>query len=346
MKILFFLAQFLILPHCCLIKIIAEPITLKHGSKAVTSIVIIEEMDGEALLATAAGEKNIKLWKLSDGTLYKILEQPEKISFLATAFHWKKNLIAAANRRGFVSLLNLQENSLYKKTYDLHINAIEIAQTLTASPCVVCGCSNGEVRVPKVNDDNSFFGGPKIFKYDAYVNAVLSVKIEEKECIVVSGSKDHLEIFAVNDLEVKRTLQCKQWINSIAKIQTGNDLWVIGGSLGKVFIWNMSNPFGQDLKLELSVNSQSPLCVAAAATNAGRFVIGGSDNGVLIWNLRGEHINTLGSNCGEASIITSVVIKEINGMIYIAAGSKDGSVRIWSFYNVIDQYDRDWCTVS
>jgi WD40 repeat protein len=265
-------------------------------------------------LASASGDKTIKLWGVPDGELLRTLTS-QKTTVDVLVVTPGSELLASGRADSTITLWSLPSGKL-RKTFHGHDNSATALAASADGELLAFGTSRKTITLWTLPDN-------KLLRtLSGHSSPVSALVISPDGKLLASGSEDKtIKLWSVPDGALLKTLEGHtNWISALV-ISPDGKLLASGGDDTRIKLWRM--PDGELLKtLEEHTNSISALAISPD----GKLLASGSgDQRIKLWALPdGALLKTLR---GHTNSISALVISPEGKLL--ASGSEDKTIKLW-----------------
>ena len=267
------------------------------------------------IIASASGDKTVRLWRVADGTLLREFEHPDKV--VSVAFSPDGTILASGARDGKVRLWQVMDGRLL---HELEHNDTTVL-SLAFSPdgdVVASGAKDSRLCLWRVED------GTLLNTFEGHRGSVLSLAFSPDGTVLASGSQDTtVRLWSVAEGRSLHMLE-GQGLDVKSVILLADDILLASGEdEGEVWLrqWRVSDG-------ALEHEWQYPTGPATSMTFSldGTILASGIGNVVEMWQVVDG--KPLRIQTGHASSEVSAVAFSPDGAI-LASATTDGSVWLW-----------------
>ncbi len=306
-------------------------LTLGDGSSPVTSLAF--SPDG-SIVAAAASDGKIRIWRVRDGALLRTLDAHEKEA-TSVAFSPDGELLVSGGRDGDVQVW-LPKTGAFVKTLMSVSSQVEELQFSPTGDLLAVTLSNRMVTLVRVSD------GQQLDTFESSIRLDVN-QASDRNSYLIASAESAIWIHGKSDVPFTLNIQGQSGRSLDVVLSSSGSLLASGSTTGLISLWKIF-----DLTVRDETNAVNGIARVSRTITGNliynltghegwvnnldfsadsRFLVsGGEDGTVILWSLaEGEFIGQL---LGHTGPVTSVDVSPDDQLI--ASGSHDGTVRIWA----------------
>lgn len=267
------------------------------------------------VIASASGDKTVRLWRVTDGALLREFEHPDKVT--SVAFSPDGTILASGAWDGKVRLWQVMDGRLLHELKHNDTAVLSVAFSPDGAT-LVSGAEDSRVHLWRAAD------GTLLHIFQGHQGAVLSVAFAPDGTILGSGSQDTtIRLWSVADERSLRILEGQAFDVKSVIFLPDDTILAAGAAENAVWLrqWQVS-----DGTLVHEWQYPTGLTTSMIFSVDGSILASGDGNVVRMWQvLDGKPLRI---RTGNASSEVSAVAFSADGAI-LASATTDGSVWLW-----------------